>query len=160
MEYSVNLTLDRAYFSEAFDQSIRYASKWRKAERIIGTIFLAFGIVFLFVVKEQSVLPVVLILFGLYELFSPLIKKPLWVGRQLKAKAADSNVQIVLSDSGITTSGIYSKSEITWEGVERILQTPKGVFVWPQKGMHIYLPKAVAGEDVIGFLLEKKSSTG
>jgi hypothetical protein len=155
MEYTINLTLDRAYFSEAFSQSIRYANRWRKAERTIGTIFILLGVAFLAWFESLVALPIVLIALGVIELIFPILKKPWWVGRQMKSKVANGTVEIVLSESGIHTSGPYSKGEMTWEGVERILETPRGVFIWPQKGMHIYLPKSVVGNEAVRYVLSR-----
>lgn len=155
MEHTINLTLDKEYFSEAFSQSIRYANKWRKAERIIGALFIILGAGLLVWSEGKMASPIALVIIGLFELFSPYIKKKWWVGRQMKSKVANANVEIVLSDSGIDSTGPYSKGMIAWEGVERIFETPKGVFLWPQKGMHIYLPKSVVGNDVVQYVLSK-----
>jgi hypothetical protein len=46
-----------------------------------------------------------------------------------------------------------------WDGIERILRTPKGLLIWPQKGMYIYLPKASAEEKLIEFVAAQVTST-
>ncbi|MCG8339466.1 MAG: YcxB family protein [Proteobacteria bacterium] len=70
----------------------------------------------------------------------------------MKSKVANAEVRIILSESGITLSGPYNHAEISWEGIERIVETPKGVFIWPQKGVHICLPTS----DVVHFVTGKR----
>jgi hypothetical protein len=45
-----------------------------------------------------------------------------------------------------------------WNGIERIQRTPKGLLIWPQKGMYIYLPKSAAEENVIDFVASRVES--
>ena len=155
MNHTVKLVLNKNYFTEMFSQSMRYANKWRKIERVIGPFFLVLGI-FLFVITDGKMAsPFVLVLIGLYEILSPLIKKPWWIGRQMKSNIANSEVTINFTETGIETSTPYSQSSIEWTGVERILETKKGVLIWPQKGIHIYIPKSDARKDVIQFITTK-----
>jgi hypothetical protein len=155
MELSAKLTLDRAYFAEAFDQSIRYSNKRYRIERLVGVLFLAFGVVWAVWSNGKLASPFAFLLVGLYALISPFIKKLWWIHRQVKSKAGNWEVALTFTDAGISTSGPYSSGRIEWEGVERILETPKGVLVWPQKGIHIYLPKSTVASDVIEFVVSK-----
>ncbi len=155
MKHSFNFILDKEYFTEAFEQSVKYASKWQKVEWFLGTLFIIAGFL-LQVWSDWTLLsPIVLILIGLFELFSSSIKKVLWLRRQMKSKTANSRIEIEICDEGINSSGLYSNSEMLWQGIERILETPKGLFIWPQKGIHIYLPKKLIPDDVMQFILNQ-----
>ena len=156
-ETTVTLKLDKEYFTEAFEQSIKYASKWRKAEWVIGTLFIIGGILLLVWSSGNTASPIVLILIGIFEIFSPIIKKFWWVGRQMKSKIANSEVKMTFSDTGFHSSSLYSKGEFSWDGLERTLETPKGFFIWPQKGIHIYLPKSLVSSDLIQFIINKSA---
>lgn len=155
MKHTVQLILDREYFSEMFSQSMRYANKWRKIERIIGPVFFIMGIILLVKTSGKTSAPMFLVLIGIYEIFSPLIKRPFWLGRLMKSKIANNNATFNFTEEGIETITKNTQSRMKWEGIERFLETPKGVLIWPQKGIHMYVPKSVVSDETILFIKEK-----
>jgi hypothetical protein len=44
---------------------------------------------------------------------------------------------------------------MAWDGVEKCVRTPKGILIWPQKGMYFYIPEESAGADAIAFIESK-----
>lgn len=150
MKYTVNLVLNKEYFSEAFSQSYKYANKWRNVELFIGSIFILLGICLIILCKGQTVSPTVLIMIGLFEIFSPFFKKLWWIYQQMKSKTADSEVKIIFSESGIESTSQYTQTIYSWEGIEKMKETPKGVCVW-LKNTIMYLPKSMMEDDVIQY---------
>lgn len=155
MKHTVQLILDREYFLEMFSQSIRYANRWRKIERVIGPLFFIIGVIMLVTTSRNTSAPIVLVVIGIYEVFSPIIKRPFWVGRLMKSKVANNNATFNFTEEGIETITKNTQSMMKWEGIERFLETPKGVFIWPQKGVHMYVPKSVVSSDTIHFIKGK-----
>lgn len=149
--------LDRTYMSESYDQARLYGSKWLHAEKIIGTALIMGGVALFVYSRGETALPAVLIAIGVFELLSNRIKKYFWLRRHLKSKLNDAEVQITLSDSGIASKSLYSTSEMKWSGVEKVVRTPKGILIWPQKGVYWYLPASAAGTEAIAFI-ETKSA--
>lgn len=157
MNLDFTFRLDRAYMSESYDQARLYGSKWLLAEKIIGAVLIIGGIALLLYSRGETVLPAVLIAVGAFEVLSNRIKKYFWLRRHLKSKLNDAEVHITLSDSGIASKSLYSTSEMKWSGVEKVVRTPKGILIWPQKGMYWYLPASTAGAKAIAFI-ETKSA--
>ena len=154
--HTVNFVANKEYFSEMFSQSMRYTNKWRKFERILGPIFLVLGIYLAIKSNGKYMAPNVLIGIGVYEILSPFIKKPIWMRRQLKSKIANSNIEINFTENGFESSAPNIQSSMKWKGVERIAETPKGIFIWPQKGAHMYIPKSITSGHVIDFINKYK----
>ena len=157
MNFDFAFRLDRAYMSESYDQGRLYGSKWLFGEKVIGVVLITLGFALIVYSAGETVLPLVLIAIGVFELFSNRIKKYFWLRRHLKSKLNDAEVQITLNDSGMVSKSPYSTSEMKWSGVEKIVPTPKGILIWPQKGMYWYLPRSAAGAEAITFI-EKKSA--
>lgn len=155
MNYEINIRLDRAYMGESYDQGRRYGSKWFLGEKIIGTTLIILGIAMYRYAQGETPLPFLLVAIGVFELLSNRIKKFFWLRRHTHSKLNGSEIQITLSDSGIVSKGPHSTSDMTWAGVEKVLRTPKGILVWPQKGMYWYLPERIAGTDAIEFIHNK-----
>lgn len=152
MKYDIKFRLDRAYMSESYDQARRHGSRWLLVEKIIGAFFLMLGVVLLVYARGESVLPIVLVVIGLFELLSNRINKYFWLKRHSKSKLNDAEIKITLSDSGIESISPHSSSEMNWKGLEKVMRTPKGILIWPQKGVYWYLPEHIAGAEAIEFI--------
>ena len=103
----------------------------------------------------ETLLPIVLIVIGVFELFSNQIKKYFWLRRHINSKLMDAEVKLTVTEEGIDSKGPFSNGHFDWGGIEKAIRTPKGILVWPQKGMYWYLPENVAGKDTIDFIQSK-----
>jgi len=155
MEYKFSITLDKEYFSNCYNESIRYGSKWRKYEFIIGGLFLIAGFTLFAYTHWKLASPIIFILIGFYEVFSPIIKKPFWVRRQTSSKISGSKVDIIVNDDGIVSKSPNSESNINWSEIEKVTKTPNGILVWPQKSVHLFFPKIDIGEEGIEYILNR-----
>lgn len=155
MEYKTTVQLSKAYFSECFDQSILYGNNRRKVEFITGSLALIAAIS-LILFSNIGFLPIlILIIFGIYELFNPVVKKVKWVNEQMSSKIADTAVDICINDTGITSNTPFTENYMSWPEVGKIIETPKGLLIWPQQGMHIYLQKESMPDEIVQFILSK-----
>lgn len=154
----MKLKLTREYMSEGYDQARRYGSKWFLVERTVGFGFILLGLGLYLYANGETVLPVASIAIGVFEIFSNQIKKFIWLRRHSKSKLMNADVELDVTDVGIHTKGPFSKGLLEWNGIERALRTPKGILVWPQKGMYWYFPESVAGEETIRFIQTKVAS--
>jgi hypothetical protein len=67
----------------------------------------------------------------------------------------NAEVELKISETGIESIGPYSSGHFEWNGVEKVVRTPKGILLWPQKGMYWYLPESIVGKDAIELILTK-----
>ena len=153
--HQITFTLSKDYYSECFEQSIRYANRWRKYARIAAILFILLGGFLILNSNHHNTLAYFLIAIGIYETMSPIIKKPIWVRKHVKSKLFNTAIDVFIDDKGIETKGKHSEGQVSWQGIERFLETPKGVFIWPQKGVHMYFPKSTMNDDILQFLHEK-----
>jgi hypothetical protein len=156
MKHTVLVRLDRAYMSESYDLNRRYGNRWLLIERGVGVLAILYG---LFLLSEgDEFLWVIFVALGTFELCSNYLRKYVWLRRHFKSKLADAQVELTIDDEGIHSHGPFSSGSMRWNGIERILRTPKGLLIWPQKGMYIYLPKSAAEENVIDFVASRVES--
>ena len=104
-------SINKEYFSEVFSQSMRYVNKWRKFERILGPIFLVVGIYLSFKSKGQYIVPNVLIVIGVYEIISPILKKQFRIRKQLRSKLANCEIRINLTEVGVEASAPHMQAQ-------------------------------------------------
>ena len=149
------IKLDRDYYIETFMQSYRYGSNRFWYERLFGILFLVVAVMMVTRSDKITATSCVLFLIGLYEVAGLYIKKFWWVNRQMKSKVANKEVVIKLTEEGIESSGPYSEAKMSWNGIERIVESDKGFLIWPQKGIHIYLPKSTVDSKSIEILRKK-----
>ena len=155
MSYTASFTLDNDFMSESFDQGRRYGSRWQLIEMIIGSVFVVGGLALFVYADWATVLPLVLIAIGVFEIFSSRIKKFFWLRKHGKGKAANAKVEMLFDDEGFETKSIFSNARMKWEGVEKCVRTPKGILLWPQKGVYFYIPEESAGAETISFIESK-----
>ena len=155
MEFIVKLKLSRDYMSESYDQARRYGTKWLLVEWIIGISFILIGLAFYFYLESTEIFPLALVIIGIFELLSNYIKKYFWLRRHAKSKLIDAEVELKVTEIGIDSRGPYSEGIFRWEGVEKFVRTPRGILLWPQKGMYWYLPDNIAGVQTIEFIQSK-----
>ena len=141
--------------SESYDQARRYGSMWLLIERVIGIAFIFLGIGLYISADGKTVLPIVLIAIGVFELFSNYIKKYFWLRRHAKSKLMNAEVILEVTETGIDSTGPFSNGHFEWDGIEKAIRTPKGILLWPQKGMYWYLPESIAGSQTIDFIQSK-----
>lgn len=152
VKHSAQLRLDRSYMSESYDQARRYGSKWLLIERTIGSVFVIAGLAFFYYFRGEIVFPLAIVAIGVMEFFSGDIKKLIWLRRHSKSKLSNAEVAVLIDENGIESTGPFSKARMSWTGIERIVRTPKGILVWPQKGMYTYFPETALGRECIDFI--------
>lgn len=156
----MKLLLSREYMSESYSQVRRYGTKWLLIEQVIGGVFIVLGIALYIYANGKTVAPGALVMIGVFELLSDRIKKYFWLRRHSKSRLRDAEVEIEVTESGINSVGPFSNGHIDWIGVERVVRTPNGMLVWPQKGIYWYIPESVAGKQAIDFIESKVASPG
>jgi hypothetical protein len=155
MPHTAKYLLDRSYWSECFDQAVRYGSRWKKIELAIGGAFIIAGFSLWLYFNRALFLPWVLVALGVIEIFSSRIKKFFWLRKQLGSKHSGFEVTHTFDDRGIQTAGKYSNGLMSWAGIEKLIETPEGLLIWPQKSIYWYLPKRSRSEEAIAFIKKK-----
>jgi len=153
--YKIILTLDQGYLSESYDQIRRYGSSWYWIELVIGLLFIIGGLALFIYASWTTILPIALVGVGVFEILFYKVKKFFWLRKRASDKSANTEINLSFDDEGLETNSELSTAKLKWAGVEKCIQTPKGVIIWPQKEVYIYIPEDAAGSDAIEFILLK-----
>lgn len=147
---STSFTLDKAHFVECFQQSVPpvQTKDYRKA-----AIITFMGIALMFVKSEHYYVAYFLVALGIVEVLSVQYRQTWWVWRQLLGKSAQGQVTLTIDHKGITTQSEYINSQILWNDIKSIEQTPLGILLRHQEGVN-YLSNSYLNEDMIDFIFQ------
>ena len=97
---------------------------------------------------------------GLYETIKPFYKKHKWLQER---KESHLNGQVITAHFGndaMSTAGPFSSGEIKWAGIREIRETANALFIIPENGTSIFLPKSVfQSAEQIQAVLSKRGPT-
>lgn len=91
--------------------------------------------------KALGIAPQLFILVGIYEFIKPYYSKYKWLQERRKSLINGQKIIVHFTDELIKISGPFSSGEVKWTGIKEIKQTPNAVFLIPENGISIYLPK-------------------
>ena len=125
-------TLDKQYYEESYGQWLRYISRLRSLILpIIGIIAIIAAIVL------KSYLLFALGIF--YFIYMPIMRWR-WIRSNLKDKKTGTDVVIDFSEDVVRVTGAFSDSKCSWKIIDRLVETPKGMFLFLEKRRFIYIP--------------------
>jgi len=119
-------------------------SRWAKWAPHIAIGLSAIGVALL--VLRPDFIPSVLVsgwfftLLGPFEYASHLRNRNKWLKGANDSKVAGQWVEIRFEDDAIYLKGPTSESRTEWHGFERAIAAPSGLFLYTDKGVHIYVP--------------------
>ena len=129
------------HYREDYDQWLRYVAKWRRRQPYVAAAFLVSGVFLAFVHMRLSA--AVGLVAGVSQLVDVVSHRSRWLKARRRGSRVDRDVQLTFTDEGIEVLGPFSTGQCRWEGIERTVSTPMGLFLIPQDGMHIYIPDRV-----------------
>lgn len=147
MDINIKLKLTEEYYAEIYQESVKSRLKYRKWQPlIIGLNFLFSGFLLWYIIRNSElksyfILPLIFFFFGLHELYDSINSKKKWLKARKEKGIVNEIITFRFKDHEIEHSGPYSKGVIQWEGFQCIQETAKGLFLIPQKGISIYIPK-------------------
>ncbi|HYF35807.1 MAG TPA: hypothetical protein VD994_10985 [Prosthecobacter sp.] len=132
--------LNRAYYEQLHSDWLRHISTWRRLIIPFGLLTIALGIFLHFTTPSHILLVLGIIGVGLYQIIQHVHHRRKWISDRLREKSFDHEVKIEFTDDRINISGPQGAGFCTWDAFTRTLTTPRGLFLWPRKGVHIYIP--------------------
>ena len=152
-QFEFKYHLDKAYFSECFEQSdlpkpwlTRYAK---------GLMLMALGLLLLvFIPSEQTELSYAkyfVFALGVLEMVSTYYRQTLWVWRQQISKAANCEVTLIINEVGLHSTSIYGQNDILWSEIDTFTATTKGLVIEHAHGK-TYLSNRFINADANAFI--------
>ncbi len=134
MDIVIEIKQTEAYYEEVYQESVKHRLKYRKWQPfIIGCYFLFSAILFLYIMffldrKSYIILPILLFIFALQELYDNLNSKRKWLNDRKGNGVLNKIATIRFKDAEIEHSGSTSKGVISWNGFQNVQETEKGLF--------------------------------
>ena len=143
MNIEINQKINKEYYTEYYSQWLKYKSKLKKWEHIIGFVSL-FSAIMIYLFNDSFFsYSIGLIVFGclmIYEFYSSQHK---WLKARMKSKMNNSSFRIVFKENEIETFGQFSETKLKWNLFSNVIKTEKGLILIPENGTSIYLQNSV-----------------
>jgi len=150
--YSTKFVLDKAYYTECFEQSVTIDNSWRAYAKAI--FFSAFGGVLVIFTEVNPYAAWFVFTLGIVEALSVYYQKPWWVTRQMFSKAAKSEVELTINEQGVSSHSFYIDDAILWSDVAQLSKTELGWLIQHNKGKN-YLSDRFLSQAATDFLQAK-----
>jgi hypothetical protein len=138
MNATARYSLTDAYFREAYDQWIRYVARWRRWAPYFTLLLLGCGS--LFAALGCTLAAAIALVAGVVEFADIMTHRRKWIAARREGCRFDKEIRLTFTNDAMAYEGPFSSGHLQWAGIERVKATPKGLFLYPQAGMHIYIP--------------------
>jgi hypothetical protein len=98
------------------------------------------AIIILFLFQFRGITPFALLGVGIFEIGYQIYYRHKWISDRMSNRATNEDVEIVFNEDEIVYRGPYGSGSSAWEGFQRAILTPNGIFIYPERGIHIYIP--------------------
>ncbi|MDZ4287553.1 MAG: hypothetical protein U0984_06325 [Prosthecobacter sp.] len=132
--------LSRDYYEQLQSDWLKHISRWRRFTIPFGVALILIGLIVLFTTDSHLAIPLGFVGTGIFEIVRHFQHHRKWIRDRLLEKSFDHPVEIDFTDAKITIRGPQGSGFCTWDAFERYRMTPRGLFLWPRKGVHIYIP--------------------
>lgn len=144
MEARSNIVVDREYFEKCYADWIKYRAKWRPYELPFSIALICVGVAFAyFNISNISLgFGVVAICGGLYHAYQAVVYRSRWIKDRLDGLPPEKTIKIAFHDTTMDTLTPSSQGTLEYSALSKIVSTPNGLFLLPQTGVSIYVPRA------------------
>ncbi len=130
--YCTTYVLDKAHFSETFDESSSLKIPITAYLKATGLILLGFA--FLYFTELNRYVAWFIVVLGVVDALSVYFRKPWWLARQLISEAANTELTLSIDDNAVSSKSISVESKILWADVIKIEQTKQGWLLYHRAG--------------------------
>jgi hypothetical protein len=137
----VEVKRTREYFAEAYREAIRFTT-WRRWNSWLVAIFLAAGVLSLIMLPERWPAGAVLIAAAIYQAFREWYDRAVWLRARMSGSSVNAVARYSFSEEGVASKGPFSEGVMSWDGVQEVRVSDKGLNLLVEKGIGIYLPRS------------------
>ncbi|PKG38517.1 YcxB family protein [Psychromonas sp. Urea-02u-13] len=154
MQFTTHFTLDRAHFSECYEQSALLNPAKKIRYKFIGAL-VAFGFLIMIMTDQSVAVGLFFVGLAFVEFFSFKYGKAWWLSRQMWSKNSGNKITLSIDDNEIKIISLYQNQSFTWQDIETVVETPAGLMLKLKKGGQSYLSKSSLNDEVIAFIKSK-----
>ncbi len=133
-------TVTEDYYREFYDQWYRHVCRWRRFQTPLGVVA-ALAVVPAWQVGFRT-LSTVAAVFAVVQLADSLTHRRRWIRERLQSSRLGALVSFKFMEDCIESSGPFSSGKLAWAGIDSCSVTDKGIFLRPDTGVSIYIPKS------------------
>jgi hypothetical protein len=145
MKIAVEVTLSEAYYQVYYGEWLASRSKYRKWQPLVGGLLLSWGGLLYLLSGNNAgrfwLFPLLFVVAGLYELGTFYRTKQQWLRGRLDSRLLNQCISLSFEHHCIRHKEPFSTGELSWAGLRQLKETPKGLFLIPENGISIYMPK-------------------
>ncbi|MDP8163222.1 hypothetical protein QJU89_03105 [Pasteurella skyensis] len=142
MNIQITQHINKEYYLEYYAEWLKYKSKFKKYEQLIGIMAIIMSVLTYIFYKEYFYISVVLFILGVARIYNYYFSKQRWLKERLKSKALNNSIKITFSDEGIETFSEFGNAKMNWDFISTFIMTEKGLILIPENGISIYLQKS------------------
>jgi len=142
MDASAQVSFDRSYFEAAYSDWLAYRSKWRRYAAPFAVALTLAGAAVLWFLPHQRLFGLLVLFGGLYQICEAMTHRKRWIADRLKELPPDKILKISFHPEHIEMETPNSSSRLNIAAFSEVVATPNGVFLIPQTGVSIYIPRA------------------
>ncbi|RJG41846.1 YcxB family protein [Motilimonas pumila] len=154
MKYQHEFTLSREYFAECYDQCLPYQKQQTPRYALMAGLVIV-GIAILSFEITHGKVGILLFALAALEWLSFKYRRSWWLLRQVWSRNGGNKVTLTVSDTGITTQGAYTHTQLQWQEVSDVIDTPEGLLLTLQSGAKNYLSSSILTPQVIAHIKVK-----
>ena len=130
MEYRNSFVLNKAHFSECFDESARLNESLTGKKKGLRYFFMSIlTVVGFFIITfsaQDKLFGFFFIGLSFLEFFSFKYKKSWWLTRQMWSKNSGNTISLLFDSIGIKIDSLNIKLKIDWDEIDHVDETPLG----------------------------------
>ena len=154
MEAIARMHFDRNYFECSYADWLANRARWRPYALLFALGAIVVGVAFVYCSPSPGV-GVIAVGAGLYHAYEALTHRSRWIKDRLNGLPPDKVVTISFHTESMNTETPNSSATLRYDAIARVVGTPNGIFILPQTGVSIYVPRAcVEPTDAFTPLLE------
>ncbi|PKF63366.1 hypothetical protein CW745_00480 [Psychromonas sp. psych-6C06] len=158
MQFSSEFILDRAHFSECYEQSSLINPPKKCRYHFIGAL-LIFGFIIMIATDQSVAVGLFFIGLAFVEFFSFKYRKAWWLSRQMWSKNSGNTITLTIDDEAIKIISLYQNQSIVWSEVSEVIDTPLGIILKLKNNNQSYLSKKSLSGEALNFIKTKTDNT-
>ncbi len=142
MNIQITQHINKEYYLEYYAEWLKYKSKLRKYEKLIGIVAIIISCFIYIFNKKYYYLSIGSLIFGFIRIYDYYSSKQKWLKDRLKSKIFNNIIQIIFNEECIEIFSKFGNAKMNWEFMSTSIMTKKGLILIPENGISIYLQKS------------------
>ncbi|TVP95942.1 MAG: YcxB family protein [Planctomycetaceae bacterium] len=147
MNAVASIDFDRDYFNAYYANWVRYRSRWRRFAIPIALSFVAVTALASFRLESHRPIAGGLFVFAALNLIDAITHRQRWIRQRLASVAVDKFAKLTFNDDHLQILTTNTEGTVRYEAFGVVAVTPDGIFLVPDSGHSIFIPRNAFSTD-------------